>query len=214
MMHTVERSPEPPGLGNIRRRYTPRWVKYYRDGDEKKPSDSKWREFHEEVSGVVFSNCGYCEETCKGDVDHFRPKSKFPQLVYEWSNWVLACPVCNQKKSNHWPPMGYVDPCATSTPARAESYFAFDIKTGEILPKSTLATGRCRKAHRMIKDLGLNAYHHLKQRAVWLRLVSLALDGGSNTDNDELIRHLASRETPLSSITRAWLQQQGYSHPD
>lgn len=213
-MHTVDRGPEPSGLGSVRRRYTPRWVRHYRDGHGTKPSDSKWRDFHTNVSGAFFSLCGYCEETCKGEVDHFRPKSKFPELVYKWNNWILACHVCNQKKSDHWPTVGYVDPCATSRVACAESYFAFDTKTGEILPKSKLASARGRKAHQMIEDLGLNAYHHLKRRAQWLRLVSEALSAVHDAENEELIRFVASRETQLSSITRAWLEQQGHSYRD
>lgn len=213
-MHTVDRGPEPSGLDSVRRRYTLRWVRHYRDGHGTKPSDSKWRGFHANVNEVFFSLCGYCEEACKGEVDHFRPKSKFPELVYKWNNWVLACHVCNQKKSDHWPTVGYVDPCATSKAACAESYFAFDTKTGEILPKSKLASARRRKAHGMIEDLGLNAYHHLKQRAQWLQFVSKALNAVHSAENEELIGIVASRERPLSSITRAWLQQQGYSYRD
>lgn len=213
-MHTVHRGPEPPGLGSVRRKYTPRWVSHYRDGYGTKPSDSKWRDFHSNVSNAFFSLCGYCEETCKGEVDHFRPKSKFPERVYLWDNWVLACHTCNAKKSEHWPSGGYVDPCATSPRARPESYFAFDTKTGEILPKSGLSAARRRKSARMIDDLGVNAYYHLKKRAQWLRLVSEALNAVNNADNEELIGFVASRGTELSSFTRAWLQQQGYFYRD
>jgi len=60
--------------------------------------------------------CAYCE--CKVDagaflqIDHFRPKGSVKEddghdgyywLAYEWSNLVLCCPNCNQKKSNHFP---------------------------------------------------------------------------------------------------------------
>lgn len=211
-MHTVRRGPEPQALGSVQRKYTPRWVKHYRDGLSTKPSDSKWRDFHENVSNAFSSNCGYCEELCNGEVDHFRPKSKFPELVYEWNNWVLVCHTCNWKKSNHWPPAGYVDPCTKSQRARPESYFDFDTKTGEILPKSGLTAARKRKANRMITDLGLNAFHHRKQRVLWLRLVSEALDAVNSNDNYEMIELVASRETQLSSFSRAWLQQQGYSY--
>ncbi|MCH8151220.1 MAG: HNH endonuclease [Planctomycetes bacterium] len=189
-------------------------MRHYRDGHGTKPSDSKWRDFHENVSNAFSSLCGYCEEICKGEVDHFRPKSKFPERVYEWDNWVLACHTCNRKKNQHWPSGGYVDPCAKSQRARPESYFHFDTKTGEILPKSELAPGRWRKADRMIADIGLNAYHHLKQRAQWLRLVSEALNAVNDADNEELIEFVASRGTELSSIARAWIQQQGYSYGD
>ena len=66
----------------------------------------------------------------------------------------------------------------------------------------------------MIGDLKLNAYHHRKQRALWLRLVSEALKVVNDAHNEELIEFVASREKPLSSITRAWLQQEGYFYRD
>ncbi len=213
-MHTVQRGPEPPALGSVRRRYTPRWVKYYRDGHGTKPSDSKWRDFHENVSNTFSSLCGYCEERCIGEVDHFRPKSKFPERVYKWDNWVLACHTCNSKKSKHWPSGGFVDPCAKSRGARPELYFDFDTKTGEILPKSGLTAARGRKANRMINDLELNVFYHLKNRVHWLRLISVALKAVNSTDNEEMIEFVALRETELSSFTRAWLQQHGYSYRD
>lgn len=213
-MHNVDRGPEPAGLPSVRERYTPRWVSYYRDGSGSKPSDSKWRDFHDKVSDVFASLCGYCEESCKGDVDHFRPKSRFPEHVYAWDNWVPACHTCNNKKSGHWPPGGYVDPCAKSKPARPESFFDFDTKTGEILPKSGITVARRRTADRMINDLGLNAYFHLKTRAQWLHLASKALDAQSNTNDTDLIQFLTSRKTVLSSISRAWLQEEGYTFDD
>ena len=196
-MHTVDRGPEPSGLGSVRRRYTPRWVRHYRDGQGTKPSDSKWRDFHTNVSGAFLNLCGYCEEMCKGEVDHFRPKSKFPERVYKWDNWVLACHTCNHKKTDHWPSRGYVDPCAKSQRACPESYFDFDTKTGEILPKSGLAAARRRRANRMIEDLGLNAYNHLKHRVQWLRFVSEALNAVSSADNEKLIGlAVAQRRSP------------------
>ena len=213
-MHTVDRGPEPSGLGSVRRRYTPRWVRHYRDGQGAKPSDAKWRDFDVDVSNAFSSLCGYCEERCKGEVDHFRPKSKFPERVYEWNNWVLACHTCNHKKSGHWPSGGYVDPCAKSQAARPESHFEFDTKTGEILSKPGVSAARHRKANRMIQDLGLNAYYRLKARAEWLRLVSKALDTEHDADNEQLIGILSSRDARFSSITRAWLQEQGYSYRD
>ena len=157
-MHKVDRGPEPAGLPAVRQRYTPRWVSYYRNDRGSKPSDSKWRSFHKNLSGVFASLCGYCEERCPGDVDHFRPKSKFPERVYAWGNWVLACHTCNHEKTRDLPPGGYVDPCAKSKPACPESFFVFDTKTCEILPKSGLTAARRRRAQQMINDLKLNAY--------------------------------------------------------
>jgi hypothetical protein len=50
-------------------------------------------------------------------------------------------------------------------------YFAFDTMTAEIVPRETLQAGRRRKAARMIDDLRLNNYHHLKKRVHWLSAI-------------------------------------------
>ncbi len=215
-MHAVDRGPEPPGLKPIRKRLTPRWVAYYRDGKGRKPTDSKWRDFHENVSKVFCSLCAYCEDNCKGDVEHFRPKSKFPEKVYEWTNWVLACPTCNTKKGRRWPTGGYVDPCAQALSAQPESHFDFDTKTGEIIVQTGQTIARRRKADKTITDLGLNTYHHLKARIGWLHLVSKALQGRTADDpaNKEIVRLVASRESRLSSITRTYLDEQGYTYDE
>jgi len=211
-MHTVSRGAEPGGLRTIRDKYTPGWVQYYRNGTGRKPSDSKWRGFHRDVWNVFFGICGYCEQECKGEVDHFRPKSRFPERVYEWENWVLACHVCNNMKGGKWPAGGYVDPCAKSRNARPEAYFDFDTTTGEILPMTNLSAGRRRKADRMIADLRLNEYHRLQERVWWLSVVSGALDDWDANDPRarRFVKLVVSREARLSTITRTWLKEQGY----
>ncbi len=63
--------------------------------------------------------CCFCERKigAEGDVEHFRPKGGFRQgkrtrlekpgyywLAYEWTNLLLACPICNQRfKQNYFP---------------------------------------------------------------------------------------------------------------
>lgn len=213
-MHTVTRGPAPRGLRSVRSKYTPRWVQFYRNRAGTRPSDSRWQDFHSDVSTVFFGFCGYCEQECKGEVDHFRPKSQFPERVYEWENWVLACHVCNNMKGGKWPASGYVDPCAKSRNARPEAYFDFDTTTGEILPTANLSAARRRKAEQMIADLTLNAYHQLKQRVRWLRVLSGALDNRDATAPRarRFVKLVASRESRLSTITRTWLKERGYTY--
>lgn len=171
-MHCVDRGQEPEGLQPVRSHYTPRWVEHYRNGTGSKPSDSRWRDFHDDLGGVFFGLCAYCEESCRGEIEHFRPKSRFPQLVYDWSNWVFACHDCNHAKSERWPPRWYVDPCARSRSALPEQFFTFDSLTGEVIPRESLSPVRRKKAMQMIDDLRLNDLHHLRKRRTWIWLVS------------------------------------------
>jgi len=207
-MHSVDRGPEPARLKPIRRRLTPAWVRHYRMHQGNRPGDARWREFQLELSDAFFSLCGYCETECKGEVDHFRPKSREPELAYEWTNWVLACHTCNQAKAEKWPAGGYVDPCAKRAPERPESFFDFDTTTGEIKPKEDLSEGRRRRARRMIEDLNLNGYHHLKARTFHLSLLACALKDPSCQEVAALV---ARRGEKLSSISRQFLVEKRFS---
>ena len=213
-MHWVDRGPEPAGLETIRTRYTPRWIAYYSEQTGVKPNDDRWRDFHGDLRRAFAGLCAYCEERDKGEVDHFRPKSQFPALVYAWSNWLFACHNCNQAKGERWPPPGYIDPCSDSPRERPEHFFRFDTATGEMLPAIGLSYDLEDKAQKMIADLSLNAGHHLRERLERLTLVSAAIPDDPNhqgAEEENLRAYLISRDTSLSSITRAWLVERGYS---
>ena len=51
--------------------------------------------------------CIYCESAVlhvsHGDIEHMRPKKKFPALTYVWTNLGLACTKCNGAKSDQFP---------------------------------------------------------------------------------------------------------------
>lgn len=73
--------------------------------DKKKPV---WNKPYIKDALLEMSNnkCCYCE--CKvgsGEremhVDHFKPKSIYPELVVEWDNLLPSCPHCNKQKSDH-----------------------------------------------------------------------------------------------------------------
>jgi uncharacterized protein (TIGR02646 family) len=42
--------------------------------------------------------CMYCEDNEGTDIEHFWPKSTYPEKAFSWSNYLLACSHCN---SNH-----------------------------------------------------------------------------------------------------------------
>ena len=213
-MHWVDRGPEPGGLEEIRERYTPRWIQYYRNEVGTKPTDSRWRDFHDELQRRFGSLCGYCESPDRGEVDHFKPKSRFPELVYEWFDWIFACRACNQAKREKWPIDGYVDPCSTSQSRRPETYFTFDTKTGEVVPMKELSPDRFDKVQRMIDDLKLNDWHHLvyRRRLLVKMAETIPDDPGEETSVSSRLRSiLTSRSYELSSLARAWLVERGYS---
>ncbi|MDE2835575.1 MAG: TIGR02646 family protein [Bacteroidota bacterium] len=61
------------------------------------------RQALQEMYGQV---CCYCESSMKsasyGEIEHRKPKSKFPQFTFDWDNLHLACQVCNRNKGAKW----------------------------------------------------------------------------------------------------------------
>lgn len=87
-----------------------------------------YRKYKPELREDFNKSCGYCDDSdvyaggVRGfHIDHFAPKSKFPDMHITYTNLVYACPICNIYKGNYWPselahePVidnnGFVDPC-------------------------------------------------------------------------------------------------------
>ena len=44
--------------------------------------------------------CMYCEDSVADEVEHFRPKDLYPEVVFAWMNYLYACGPCNGRKNN------------------------------------------------------------------------------------------------------------------
>jgi hypothetical protein len=126
-MQLIIRSDCPKLLTENKVQWTAPWVAHYRwkKGISpeivqlKKPSDGYWRDDKIRLLLIkdFHNNCGYCgeslptpqgmaeqktERASKGDVDHLLPKAFYPELVYEWTNYIWSCKPCNQLKNNFY----------------------------------------------------------------------------------------------------------------
>ena len=168
-MRWIDRGPEPGEIAEYARQYTRAWVDYHNAGDPAgrpnlpQPLDHEWSFYSESLGASSTNNCWYCERRCQGvggwspTVDHFRPRSLFPELTYEWSNWIFSCRRCNvDNKQNKWPELGYVDPSTTVVAEQPEQYFDYDTDSGRIFAKSGVSDAAQRRAWDTIDDLGLS----------------------------------------------------------
>ena len=48
--------------------------------------------------------CMFCSGSESSHVEHFRPKAAFPLEAMKWKNFLWACSICNQSKSDRFPP--------------------------------------------------------------------------------------------------------------
>ncbi len=88
---------------------------------------TNWKNHKTDLEQDFFGICGYCGKHfkatfCESQIDHFVPQLKYPKYKNQYSNLVLSCKVCNNKKRDDWPSndpaksitddgkKGYVDP--------------------------------------------------------------------------------------------------------
>lgn len=177
-MRWIDRGPEPEGVQEYARKFTPGWVQYFKDGVGRRPEDSCWREFRQLLGNRSGKNCWYCERRCQQGtdddaraptLDHFQPLSRFPDLAYRWSNWIFSCQSCNKNKGGGWPASGYVNPSAADEKERPGEYFDYDANTGEIIAMPGLHSEARERAQFTIDDLGLNRLDVRFYRYHWIR---------------------------------------------
>jgi hypothetical protein len=81
-------------------------LKKKRDGELEPDSKDKWdstvwKQAKEQLLIETHNKCAYCETPTRvvayGDVEHFRPKSKYWWLAYSYENYLVSCTVCNQE---------------------------------------------------------------------------------------------------------------------
>ncbi len=54
----------------------------------------------------VRERCMYCVDSHGSDIDHFRPKARFPGHTFKWSNMLLCCTECGRFKGGQFPMAG------------------------------------------------------------------------------------------------------------
>ena len=165
-------------------------------------------------SGAI---CWYCERKCESaaeaggkaaTVDHFRPLSRFPELAYEWSNWIFSCQECNgEYKKDKWAGGGYVDPGAGDEQARPEWYFAYDTRTGDIIAHPTLTGETRQRAWDTISDMGLNRLNVQYYRLNWTRQLEADLLQLPSDERNAFAEFVSGRAAEFLGSTRMLIAQ-------
>jgi uncharacterized protein (TIGR02646 family) len=69
-------------------------------------TDYKYPENKIALRESSYGKCMYCESSIShidhGDVEHIKPKSKFPAETYNWDNLGYACSKCNREYKNDY----------------------------------------------------------------------------------------------------------------
>jgi len=183
---------------------------------------------HKDIKEVLFNcsheKCSYCEiipSSSYMEVDHFEPKSLYPELVLDWDNLLPACRKCNNYKLNHdTRTFQIIDP----TKINPEPYFDYSFLS--INPSNTSPDWDLSK--RTIDVCNLNRYELSKERRELLshldnyqRNLESALRNYVNSDNElkkstriekiresiEVVKDLAKPNRKLAGLCRNFLKK-------
>jgi uncharacterized protein (TIGR02646 family) len=74
--------------------------------------------------------CAYCDARILhvdyGDIEHYRPRARYPALVVDWPNLTIACSRCNGHKSDHFDEaLPYLNPFQDDPTAHLTFFGAF-----------------------------------------------------------------------------------------
>jgi len=70
------------------------------------------KEIRDKLAKIYHNKCAYCESSFEGQIEIYRPMKNVAEnknhkgyywLATEWSNLLIACPVCDRIKGNHFP---------------------------------------------------------------------------------------------------------------
>ncbi len=88
-----------------------------------------------EVMAAGRARCMYCEDSLGTDIEHFYPKTNYPERAFRWDNYLLACSHCNSNLKRDQFPLAKRRPLLINPTAEDPSeQLAFLPTTGELKP--------------------------------------------------------------------------------
>jgi uncharacterized protein (TIGR02646 family) len=79
--------------------------------------------------------CMYCEDSHGADIDHFWPKSAYPERMYSWDNLLLNCTECGRFKGERFPARNGVPLMINPTEENPWEHLDFHPATGNLNAK-------------------------------------------------------------------------------
>lgn len=100
--------------------------------------------------------CMFCGDSRAADVEHFWPKSTFPERLFVWQNLLWVCNPCNRQKGTKFPRTLEGEPLLIDPTSRAPwVHLYFVPETGQVVPRVSPATGEEDAWGRATTDPGL-----------------------------------------------------------
>ncbi|MCA4132648.1 HNH endonuclease [Arthrobacter sp. M4] len=102
-MRSLKKLPEPEVVTANQKVWTEKYLEAKTTG-QKLPSAWSHPKIRETLQAETDSRCAYCDShlahVASSHIEHYRPRSLYPELVVAWENLTVACPRCNSSKSD------------------------------------------------------------------------------------------------------------------
>ena len=136
-----------------------------------KPTEREWKahrywqlaldDLYTAYSGICAFSCHWIPPLTGGkSVEHFKPKSKYPEEAYHWDNYRLVCGTLNGRKGYH---EDVLDPFTLQ-----ENWFVLHFPSLQLRPGEHLSETDDKRVVDTIKRLKLNDQICLDERKSWL----------------------------------------------
>lgn len=156
----------------------------------------------EALRSASFDKCIYCESKIShiyyADVEHIKPKEKFPQLKFSWENLGFVCAKCNGiKKDKFYQETPFINPYEDDPNDHVMFFGAFiKHKRGSERGEITIDES---------KGIGLNRDELLERRYEKIKLIEKTVDRCFRTSNQQL------KESALGELKNEKHQSNEYS---
>jgi hypothetical protein len=143
-----------------------------------------------------FNNqCAYCgvnlSQPAVADIDHFYPKSKYPEFSQDISNLLIVCKRCNTTKRDSFPLDGGGNPLLVNpTTEKMSDHISID--------DNGYLTGTTEKGKATISTLNLNNEALVNQRI--LKSINMDFYDGSKRSGAEITNELKSNLQKISDL--------------
>jgi uncharacterized protein (TIGR02646 family) len=147
---------------------------------------------------MFFNKCAFCESYIThidyGQIEHFKPKSKYPDFCFEWENLLLSCSICNGKsnKGDKFPLEDENGPLINPVNEKPDDFFKFEY---DELMQRYLLFPKNERAKTMLKIIKLNRDDLAEKRTLDVLKIKMFKEEILN-NKPELLEKFKSKFSP------------------
>ncbi len=140
------------------------------DSEGKSGQNFSWRNgiyynLRNELSTLTNGHCSFCDvypfDSSKKTIEHFKPKSDYPLIAYQWENLFYCCDKC-QSNANKIAYQSNIKPDHTAY--EFNRFFYFDEFTFKIEVIENLASSILIKGQMFLERYGINNEERIRRR--------------------------------------------------